>query len=307
MSQSWTQSDIPDQTGRVAIVTGANSGIGLETARELARKGAHVVLACRSQARAEAALEDIRSDLPEARIEFMALDLADLEQVRVFADAVHERFDRLDLLVNNAGVMVPPATKTKQGYELQLGVNHLGHFALTGQLLDLLLATDGARIVNVSSMAHRFGSVNFDDLDFDARGYNASAAYGQSKLANLLFTAELARRLEAAGASVLVAAAHPGWTQTNLQKHSALFQRLNPFFGMQPIGGALPTLRAATDADVEAGDYFGPSRFFEMSGPPRKAARSRAAQDRNDAKRLWEVSEQRTGVKVDLGRAAGAA
>lgn len=304
MAKDWTQTEIPDQSGRVAIVTGANSGIGLETARELARKGAHVVLACRSQARADEAILDIRSGLPEAKIDFLALDLADLDQVRTFAASVRERFDRLDLLVNNAGVMIPPASKTKQGYELQFGVNHLGHFALTGILLDRLMATDGARVVNVSSTAHRFGRMNFDDLDFDARGYNATAAYGQSKLANLLFSSELARKLAASNARVLVAAAHPGWTQTNLQQHSNLFQRLNPFFGMQPIGGALPTLRAATGLDVEAGDYFGPSRFFELWGAPKKVGRAKAAQSREDAERLWEVSEERTGVKFEFGGAA---
>ena len=307
MSKEWTLSDIPDQSGRVAIVTGANSGIGLETARELARNGAHVVLACRSQARADEALEDIRSGLPEARIDFMALDLADLDQVRAFAAAVHDRFDRLDLLVNNAGVMVPPASKTKQGYELQFGVNHIGHFALTGLLLDLLVATDGSRVVNVSSLAHRGGHMDFDDLDFDARGYKASAAYSQSKLANLLFTSELARKLEAADARVLVASAHPGWTQTNLQKHSNVFKLLNPFFGMQPIGGALPTLRAATGSDVEAEDYFGPSRFFEMRGAPEKVGRSERAESRPDAERLWEISEQRSGVKFEFGETAGTA
>jgi len=300
MSKDWTQSNMPDQSGRVVIVTGANSGIGLETARELARKSAHVVLACRSEARADEALADIRSSLSDAQIDFMALDLADLDQVRAFATSVHERFDRLDLLINNAGVMVPPASKTKQGYELQFGVNHIGHFALTGMLLDLLMATNGVRIVNVSSSAHRFGRMNFGDLDFDARGYNASAAYGQSKLANLLFTSELARKIAAADARVLVVAAHPGWTQTNLQQHSTLFQRLNPFFGMQPIGGALPTLRAATASDVEADDYYGPSRFFELWGAPKKVGRAKAAESRADAERLWEVSERRSGVKFEF-------
>ncbi len=305
-NNGWTQHHIPDQSGRVAIVTGANSGIGLETARELARNGAHVILACRSQARAEGALAEIRSGLPEARIDFMALDLADLEQVRAFAASVRERFDRLDLLINNAGVMIPPASKTKQGFELQFGVNHIGHFALTGLLLDLLLAADAARIVNVSSTAHRLGGIDFEDLDFDARGYSASAAYAQSKLANLLFTSELARKLAAKNADVLVAAAHPGWTQTNLQKHSNLFQFMNPFLGMQPIGGALPTLRAATGGDVEADDYFGPSRFFEMWGAPKKVGRAKAAKNRENAERLWEVSEHRSGVKFDFGGAAEA-
>jgi NAD(P)-dependent dehydrogenase (short-subunit alcohol dehydrogenase family) len=300
MSKDWSQNDIPDQTGRVAIVTGANSGIGLETARELARKGAHVVLACRSQARADEAIRDIRSDLPEVQIDFMELDLADLEQVRTFSAAIHARFERLDLLINNAGVMIPPASKTKQGFELQFGVNHIGHFALTGLLLGLLLATEGARIVSVSSTAHRMGRMNFEDLDFDARGYNATSAYAQSKLSNLLFTAELARKLGAAGADVLVAAAHPGWTQTNLQKNSTVFQLMNPLFGMQPIGGALPTLRAATDLGVEANDYFGPSRFFEMWGAPTKVGRTQRAKSVADAAELWKISEQRAGLKFDL-------
>jgi NAD(P)-dependent dehydrogenase (short-subunit alcohol dehydrogenase family) len=304
MSVDWTRDDIPDQSGRLAIITGANSGIGLETARELARRSAHVVLACRSQPRAEAAIEDIRAELPEAGVEFMRLDLEDLDQVREFAASVHERFDRLDLLINNAGVMVPPEGRTLQGFELQIGVNHLAHFALTGLLLDLLLATEGARVVNVSSQAHRFGKMDFDDLDFEGRGYNARAAYGQSKLANLLFTYELVRRLQAADVDLLVAAAHPGWTQTNLQKHSSLFQLLNPLFGMQPPGGALPTLRAATAADVRPGDYYGPKGFYEMRGAPTKVNPAEAARSRTDAERLWKVSEERTGAHFDFERAA---
>ena len=304
MSKDWSREDIPDQSGRVAIVTGANAGIGRETARELARQGAQVVLACRNEDKAEAAIDDIEDGIPDARVAFMRLDLEDLEQVRAFSAAAHDRFDRLDLLINNAGVMIPPAGKTKQGFELQIGVNHLGHFALTGLLLDLLLATDGARVVNVSSQAHRFGRMDFDDLDFDARGYNARAAYGQSKLANLLFTFELVRRLEAAGSRLLTSAAHPGWTQTDLQRHSGLFQFFNPFFGMLPPGGALPTLRAATAPDVAPGDYYGPRGFYEMRGAPVKVKTTAAAKSREDAERLWQISEERTGVQYALGAAA---
>jgi len=304
MSMTWTAKDIPDQTGRVAIVTGANSGIGLETTRELARKGATVVLACRSEARAEEAMEDVRAEISEARVEFLCLDLADLDRVREFSAAVHRRFDRLDLLINNAGVMIPPESRTKQAFELQFGVNHLGHFALTGLLLDLLLATPGARVVNVSSMAHRFGKIDFEDLDFERRRYNPTGAYGQSKLANLLFTHELARRVAAAGGDLTVAAAHPGWTHTNLQKHSSFVQRLNPLFGMRPPAGALPTLRAATDPDVRPDDYYGPNRLFEMRGAPEPAGRSAASRNPGDAKRLWEVSEARTGVCMDFARPA---
>jgi NAD(P)-dependent dehydrogenase (short-subunit alcohol dehydrogenase family) len=303
MSKDWTSQDIPDQTGRVAIVTGANSGIGLETARELARGGARVVLACRSQARADEAIEDIRAGLPDAQVEFECLDLADLEQLPAFVAAFRERFDRLDLLINNAGVMVPPAGNTKQGFELQFGVNHLGHFALTGQLLDLLLRSRGARVVNVSSTAHRGGRMHFDDLDFESRGYQAMRAYGQSKLSNLLFTLELARKLEAVGGDVIAASAHPGWTQTNLQKHSGFMRFLNPFFGMEPAGGAAPTLRAATAADVKPTDYYGPKGFMEMTGAPVRVGRARAAENRPDAEQLWKVSEERTGVEFDFGAA----
>ncbi len=297
---SFTVDQIPNQEGKVVIVTGANSGIGLSTARILADRGARVILACRSRERAEEAIASILDRVPDAKVEFRELDLSRLDSIRVFAERFLSAESRLDLLINNAGVMIPPASKTKQGFELQFGVNHIGHFALTGLLLDLLLATDGARIVCVSSTAHRMGRMNFEDLDFDARGYNASSAYAQSKLSNLLFTAELARKLKAAGADVLVAAAHPGWTQTNLQKNSTVFQLMNPVFGMQPIGGALPTLRAATDLGVEANDYFGPSRFFEMWGAPTKVGRTARAKSVADAAELWEISEQRAGVKFDL-------
>jgi NAD(P)-dependent dehydrogenase (short-subunit alcohol dehydrogenase family) len=313
----WTQHDIPDQTGKIAIVTGANSGIGFEAARELARRGAEVVLACRSETKAAEAIAQIRGDIPTAKLEFMALDLADLDQVRSFAAQVHERYEQLDLLINNAGVMIPPASKTKQGFELQLGVNHLGHFAVTGLVLDLLLARPGARVVTVSSQAHRQGKIFFDDLDFDKRGYKPMLAYGQSKLANLLFTFELARRLKAAGLTVprralgstglLVAAAHPGWTATNLQQHNGLIDRINPIFGMKPLAGALPTLRAATDPAVESGDYYGPDGLFEMRGAPVKVGTTRRAKDPVAAARLWEISEQRTGVRYEFDQATAAA
>ena len=230
----------------------------------------------------------------------MALDLADLEQVREFAAAALERFDRIDLLINNAGVMIPPQSKTKQGFELQFGVNHLGHFALTGLLLDRIMETPNARIVNVSSQAHRQGKMDFDDLDFESRGYKRIAAYGQSKLANLLFTFELARLLERHGSKVAVAAAHPGWTQTNLQQHSGLVRWLNPMFGMDPPGGALPTLRAATAPDVVTGDYYGPRGFYEMRGAPKKVGTTKAAKSEDDARRLWSVSEDRTGVRYSV-------
>ncbi|MEM8933222.1 MAG: oxidoreductase, partial [Acidobacteriota bacterium] len=217
---SWTFDDIPDQTGRSAMVTGANSGIGFETARALARKGARVTLACRSLDRGMAAKERILAETPDAEVDVAPLDLADLTRVATFAEQVARAHDRLDLLVLNAGVMVPPASRTAQGFELQFGVNHLGHFALTGRLLPLLQSTAGSRVVVVSSTAAAFGAMRFDDLHFEKRGYAPWPAYGQSKLANQLFTRELQRRLRDAGSTVQVTAAHPGWTATNLQRTS---------------------------------------------------------------------------------------
>jgi NAD(P)-dependent dehydrogenase (short-subunit alcohol dehydrogenase family) len=290
----WTVEDIPDQTGRIAIVTGANTGIGYETARALAHAGADVVLACRSREKGEAAAARIAAEGPKGRAVFQALDLADLESVRRFADGFAKAHDRLDLLINNAGVMVPPDSRTKQGFELQLGVNHLGHFALTNALLDPLRATPGARVVSVSSIAHRMGKMDFEDLDFARRGYDAWGAYGQSKLANLLFTFELQRRLEAEGADVIAVAAHPGWTGTDLQRHAWYVRLMNTFIAMPPAQGALPTLRAATDPDVRGGEYYGPHGFREMRGYPIRVGTTNAAKSVEDAARLWKVSEERT-------------
>ena len=292
--KKWTVDDIPEQAGRTAIVTGANTGIGYETARALAHAGADVVLACRSREKGEAAAARIAAEGPKGRAVFQALDLADLESVRRLADDLARAHDRLDLLVNNAGVMVPPESQTKQGFELQLGVNHLGHFALTNALLDLLRATPGARVVSVSSMAHRMGRMDFEDLDFARRGYDAWGAYGQSKLANLLFTFELQRRLEAEGADVIAVAAHPGWTGTDLQRHAWYVRLMNVLVAMSPAQGALPTLRAATDPDVRGGDYYGPHGFREMRGHPVRVGTTDAAKNLEDAARLWQVSEERT-------------
>jgi NAD(P)-dependent dehydrogenase (short-subunit alcohol dehydrogenase family) len=294
----WTLDNMPDQTGRIAIVTGANTGIGFETAAALAAKNATVVMACRSRQKAEDAMARIRERTPNAKLELIELDLASLASVERFVEAFREQHDRLDLLINNAGVMVPPLGHTENGFELQFGCNHLGHFALTGRLLDLLEATDGARVVNVSSMAHRQGKMDFDNLNAE-KGYRAMPAYGQSKLANLLFTFELQRRLDAKGSLVKATASHPGWTGTDLQRHSGLFRFLNTFFAQTPPMGALPTLRAATDPNAEGGDYFGPKGFYEMRGYPKKVGTTPAARNELDARRLWEVSENLTGVSYD--------
>jgi NAD(P)-dependent dehydrogenase (short-subunit alcohol dehydrogenase family) len=297
---SWTFDDIPDQAGRTAIVTGANTGIGFETARALARKGAQVTLACRSAEKGQAALDRIVEEAPDAKVALEQLDLADLRNVEAFADRFAGSHDRLDLLICNAGVMIPPASQTEQGFELQFGVNHLGHFALTGALLPLVRTTEGARIVVVSSTAATMGKMDFDDLQFEKRGYKKWPAYGQSKLANQLFVRELQRRLREAGSSVRVTAAHPGWTSTDLQRSSWYMRFLNHFFGMKPPQGALPTLRAATDPEAKGGDYFGPHGFFQMRGYPKRVQMAKRARNDEDAARLWQVSEDLTGVRYDL-------
>ena len=307
---SWSAADIPDQSGRVAIVTGANSGLGIETSLALAAKGAHVVLACRDPQRGRAALDKVRRASPKESVEAIPLDLASLASVRAFADAFGARHPRLDRLVNNAGVMAIPRRTTADGFEMQLGTNHLGHFALTGLLLPKLLGTPNARIVNVSSSAHRPGKIHFDDLQLE-RGYGKWVAYSQSKLANLLFTFELDRRLRKAGKTAIAAAAHPGYAATNLQTvgtqmtGSKLAEQVflfgNRLFAQSAAMGALPSLYAATADDVQGGDYYGPSSIGEMWGPPRKVGCSARARDAASAARLWDVSEKLTGVRFALG------
>ena len=296
----WNESDIADQSGKTVIVTGANSGIGYETARVLAAKGAHVVLACRSAERGGEALARIQSEHPGAKAELRLLDLSDLSSVKSFAERFRKQHGKFDILINNAGVMVPPFSKTADGFELQFGTNHLGHFALTAQLIDLLPPSSHSRIVNVSSIAHTMGKIDFDNLNAE-RGYNKLVAYGQSKLANLLFTYELQRRLQAAGDSTLVTAAHPGWTATNLQKEAAYARVLNPIFGQKPLGGALPTLRAAVDPDAPPASYWGPSGFMEMGGAPKQVKSNKRSHDQAVAAQLWTVSEELTGLKLTIG------
>ncbi|HEY6745560.1 MAG TPA: oxidoreductase [Mycobacteriales bacterium] len=299
---SWSADDIPDLTGRTAIVTGANSGIGFRAAVELARHGATVTLAARDPGRGADALRRLRAEVPGADAELASLDLADLASVRAFAAAWEPG---LDLLVNNAGVMAPPLRRTADGFESQFGTNHLGHFALTGLLLPRLLDRPGARVVTVTSGAHRAGRMNFANLNGES-GYRKWPAYAQSKLANLLFTLELQRRADAAGADLRSVAAHPGYAATNLQttgprlagnkvgeRGAALVTRL---IGQPDSQGALPTLRAATDPAVRGGEVFGPGGFLELRGAPEQVAVSRRARDRFAAERLWTISEDRTGV-----------
>jgi len=298
----WAADQMEGQTSRVAIVTGANTGIGLEAARELARKGATVVVASRNATKAETAATEIKQDELAGEVLVMFLDLADLSSVRKFAEDFRSSFGRLDLLINNAGVMMPPESKTADGFELQFGINHLGHYALTGLLLDLLLSTESSRIVTVSSTAHAYGSIDLDDPNWETRPYKKWASYAQSKLANLLFTLELQRRLERAGAATQAVTCHPGWTGTDLQRYSGLLRFLNPFFGMKPWKGALPTLYAATSDEVTAGGYYGPHGLQQMWGYPKAVESTDAAKDADTARRLWDMSEEMTGVRFDLPR-----
>jgi NAD(P)-dependent dehydrogenase (short-subunit alcohol dehydrogenase family) len=306
---SWTVRDIPDQNGRVAVVTGANSGLGLVTTRELARAGAHVVMGCRDAARGRQAREQLVQQVPDADVEVRPLDLASLASVRAFTDRMHADFPALDLLVNNAGVMAIPRQATEDGFERQLGTNHLGHFALTGLLLPGLLGRAGSRVVTVSSTAHKPGRIDFDDL-MGERSYRKWAAYSQSKLANLLFAYELARRLEAADATTISVAAHPGYAATNLQHVGPRMQgsRLragamslaNRLFAQSDEMGALPQLYAATAPDVHGGEYFGPDGIAESRGHPKRVDSTSASKDRDVAARLWAVSEDLTGVRYDV-------
>ncbi|MCG8592285.1 MAG: oxidoreductase [Proteobacteria bacterium] len=307
-SSAWTADRIPDQTGRIAVVTGGNSGLGYEGALALAARGAHVVLACRSAEKAKEATERIRGEVSGASLEFRPLDLASLESVRRFASDYAEDHDRLDLLCNNAGVMALPRCETADGFEMQLGTNHLGHFALTGLLLPVLLKTAGARVVTTSSSAHRVGRMRFDDLQGE-KSYFRWSAYGQSKLANLLFAYELERRLRAARADVRSLACHPGYAATNLQTAgprmdgSSWMERLmelgNRLFAQSAAVGALPMLYAATAPDAEGGSYIGPDGFGEMWGYPRRVDSTARARDEEAAQRLWDVSETLTGVRYD--------
>lgn len=296
----WTVNNIPDQKGRVTIVTGSSSGIGYESARALANKDAKVIIAVRNLGKGKQALEKIKSQNPNADVTVIHLDLADLSSIKKFGDDYKKQFSRLDLLINNAGVMIPPYSKTKDGFELQFGTNHLGHFALTALIFDLINKTPNSRIVNVSSSAHKYGNLNFDDLNWEKRKYKSWNAYGDSKISNLYFTYELKSRLEQNHSNVKVTAAHPGWTATDLQRNSGLFEFLNRFFAMKPEKGALPTLRAAFDENAKSGDFFGPDGFMEMKGYPVKVDTNKLAKDTNIAKKLWNVSEELTGVKFNF-------
>jgi NAD(P)-dependent dehydrogenase (short-subunit alcohol dehydrogenase family) len=295
----WTTADIPDQTGRVAVITGANTGLGYETALALAAHGAHVVLAVRDLDKGKDAISRIVAHSPQADVALQELDLTSLESVRTAARQLRADHDRVDLLINNAGVMYPPKSTTKDGFELQFGTNHLGHFALTGLLLDRLLPVAGSRVVTISSIGHRIrADIHFDDLQWE-HGYNRVSAYGQAKLANLLFTYELQRRLAPIGTTIAVAA-HPGGSNTELMRHlpgwaASLYPVLEPMFQDSAMG-ALPQLRAATDPSVQGGQYYGPDGFSQTRGYPKVVGSSKKSHDAERQRRLWTVSEELTAV-----------
>jgi NAD(P)-dependent dehydrogenase (short-subunit alcohol dehydrogenase family) len=310
LSTKWTAKDIPDQSGRLAVVTGSNSGLGLVVAGDLARAGADVVMACRNVAKGDQAAATIQEKSPKGSVTVRGLDLGDLASVREFAKSFASDHDRLNLLVNNAGVMAPPHQTTSDGFEMQFGTNHLGHFALTGLLLPSLLQAAEPRVVTVSSQAHRTGSINFDDLGSE-HGYSRWAAYGQSKLANLMFALELDRRARQAKLKLRSMAAHPGWSATNLQTAgpSVGYERffmsvVNRVYAQSPEKGALPTLYAATVADLPSGSFVGPDGLGEGRGYPKPVRGAEQARDPEAAQRLWEVSEELTGVTFDLPVAA---
>ncbi|MET0287507.1 MAG: oxidoreductase [Polyangiales bacterium] len=305
----WTAEDIPKLDGKTILITGANSGLGLDSAKALAKRGAHVVLACRTLAKARSAEEAIRVETPGAKLSSQAVDLADLGSVRAFAREVSASLPALDVLLNNAGVMAPPYMRTADGFEMQFGTNHLGHFALTGLLFPLLSKTPGARVVTVSSMAHRIGTMRFDDPQWE-RGYSKWPAYGMSKLANLLFGYELARRCHIAGIPLKSVVAHPGYSSTNLQLRGAELAQnklsrwasgvFTPLVAQPSWRGALPQLYAAVADGVSSGDFIGPDGFYEVRGYPKKSRSSARSRDPQDMKRLWELSEQLTGVHFGL-------
>jgi NAD(P)-dependent dehydrogenase (short-subunit alcohol dehydrogenase family) len=306
----WTAAQIPDQSGRSAVVTGANSGLGLVIARELARAGASVVMACRNTSKGEQALDRLRAAVPGADARVESLDLADLSSVRAFAERVSGQVGKLDLLVDNAGVMAPPRRETADGFESQFGTNHLGHFALTGLLLAALSAAPAPRVVAMSAGLHRLGRLKFDDLQRE-QGYNNWLAYGQSKLANLMFCFELQRRATAAGSPLLSLAAHPGYSATHLQfaGPARFYERWVAFAGNMLVAqtadrGALPALYAATVPDLPGATFVGPDGFMESRGYPRVVRAADRAYDEADGRRLWEISEELTGVRYAFPAAA---
>lgn len=296
-NSKWNTNNIADQSGKVVVITGATSGLGKEAARVFAEKGASVIMAVRNTQKGELVVAEFKKAMPNAKIEVRKLDLGSLDSVKSFSKEIINSHKQLDILINNAGVMTCPFSKTEDGFEIQMGTNHLGHFALTGLLMPLLKSTKGSRIVATSSIAHRQGNIDFDDINWEKRKYSTTKAYGDSKIANLYFVYELARKLKDDPNAPVVTAAHPGWTSTELQRHSLMFRILNPLFSQNVENGVLPTLRAATDENAKPGVFFGPSGFQELKGAPIVVKSNEISYNQVNAKRLWDLSEKMTGIQ----------
>jgi NAD(P)-dependent dehydrogenase (short-subunit alcohol dehydrogenase family) len=301
MNRDWTTDRIPDLTGKVIVVTGANVGLGYESAKEFSRKGARTIMACRSMEKGNKALSGIKAEIPHAKAELMHLDLASLKSIHRFSDEFKSRFDRLDVLLNNAGIMMVPHGRTEDGFEKQFGTNHLGHFALSGLLIDLILNTPKSRVVNVSSTAHRFGKMDWSNLMYENNGYGRMRAYGRSKLSNLLFTYELQKRFELARVNCISVAAHPGIADTELGRYvedKLSWRFLSVFFREHSAAmGALPQIRASVDPNVKGGEYYGPVRSSGRVVHPVLVKSNKRSHNMEDARRLWKESERLTGVK----------
>jgi NAD(P)-dependent dehydrogenase (short-subunit alcohol dehydrogenase family) len=298
MSKSkWDRSNIPNQKGKVIVITGATSGLGKEATKVLVEKGATIVMAVRNTQKAASVVKEIQKTFPDAIIDVRELDLISLKSVQDFADGILAAYNQLDILINNAGIMMCPYSKTEDGFEIQMGVNHLGHFALTGLLMPLLKQTKKSRVVATASIAHKSGNINFEDINWEKRKYATTKAYSDSKLANLYFAYELARKLKNEPNAPMIVAAHPGWTKTELDRHSGVVAFLSNMIAQTAEMGTLPTLRAAVDADLKSGDYIGPVKFMEMRGYPVVVKSNAMSYDTTKAKQLWDMSEEMTGVK----------
>ena len=297
--ENWNESNIPDQSGKIFIVTGTTSGLGEGTATVLARKNATVIMAARNIKKAESVANEILEENKNAKIDIQELDLSSLESVNNFSTSINKKYKALDCLINNAGIMACPYSKTKDGFEIQMGTNHLGHFALTGQLISLLKKTPNSRVVNVSSIAHTSGNIDFDDLNWEKRKYRTWSAYSDSKLANLYFTYELSRKLEKDKGNPIILASHPGWTATDLQRYSGVANFMNIFLGQKVKVGTLGGIRAATDPTAKSNDYFGSPSMGGMKGYPVLVMSNELSYNTVNAKKLWKLSEELTGVIYD--------
>ncbi len=304
--EKWTKDNIPDLKDKIIIITGANSGLGFEITKVLSKKNPTIVMACRNLEKAEKAKKDILNENPSAQLDIMQIDLSKLTSVRSFAKSFTEKYEKLDILFNNAGVMFAPKVITEDGLELHMAANHFGHFALTGLLMSHLEKTVNSRVISISSMGHRFGRINFQNLNYESGRYNKTMAYSNSKIANLYFGYELDRKLKEKGSKVLSIVAHPGWTRTNLQTAGGeldnskgqirFWNFMNNFFSQTVDMGILPQLRAAFDSEAKGGEYFSPEKFFHLRGYPIIKPSNKRSRNEKIAKRFWEVSEELTGV-----------